>query len=156
MAPSRIIDTGRFADSDNFYGAEAAVLFDKLWAAGEYGVTKASGSGVNADGDFSGLYGEVGMFFGGNRVYKDGKFNRPKVDNPFGEGGYGAVSVVARYDSLDLQDGPYLGELDTIVLGVDWWPTKQTRVGLNYFDTDAENGSAEGGSGLVARVGFDF
>ena len=156
VAPSRIIDTGRFAESDNFLGAEAAVINGGLWAAGEYAVLAADGSEDNPDADFDGYYAEIGYFFGGQKVYKGGKFNRPKIDSPYGEGGLGAVSVVARYDVVDLQDEGYTGELETVVLGVDWWPTKQTRVGLNYFDADAENGAADKGSGLLARVQFDF
>ncbi len=156
VAPSRIIDTGRFAESDNFLGAEAAIIHNNLWASGEYAMLDAKGSGTNPDGDFSGFYGEVGAFFGGKKTYKGGKFNRPKVDNPLGEGGYGAVSIVARYDKVDLQDGPYMGELETIVLGADWWPTKYTRLGVNYFDANAKNGSANSASGLVGRLQFDF
>jgi len=156
VAPSRIIDTGRFAESDNFLGAEAAIIQNNLWASAEYAVLSANGSGTNPDADFSGFYGEVGAFFGGKKTYKSGKFNRPKVDKPLGEGGMGAVSVVARYDSVDLQDGIYTGKLDTIVLGADWWPTKYTRLGLNFFDADATNGSAQSGSGVVGRMQFDF
>lgn len=156
VAPSRIIDTGRFAKSDNFFGAEAAVISGKFWAAGEYGTLAAKGNGVNPDADFNGYYAEAGVFLGGKKTYKGGKFNRPQVDNPIGEGGYGAVSFVARYDVLDLQDSIYTGELETIVLGADWYPTKYTRFGLNYFDSDATNGSADKGSGFVARLQFDF
>lgn len=155
-APSRIIDTGRFADSDNFYGVEAAVLHKNFWAAGEYGMLAADGSGANEDADFSGFYAEVGMTLGGKKVYKGGKFNRSKVDNPVGEGGYGAVALVARYDSVDLQDEVYTGKLNTIILGADWMPTEHTRIRLNYFNADAENGSADKGEGVVARLGFDF
>ncbi len=156
VAPDRIINTGRFAKSDNFFGAEAAVIHNNIWASGEYATLAANGSGTNPDADFSGFYGEVGVFFGGKKTYKGGKFNRPKVDNPIGEGGMGAVSIVARYDSVDLQDAIYTGELDTIVLGADWWPTKQTRISINYFDADAENGSANSANGLVGRMQFDF
>jgi len=96
--------------------------------------------------------------FGGRRTYKasNGTWDRPKVDNPFGSGGMGAVAVVARYDTIDVQDGPYLGELDTVILGADWMPTKQVRLRLNYFDSDATNGAADSVSGVVARLGFDF
>lgn len=156
VAPSRIIDTGRFAKSDNFLGAEAAVMAGQFWAAGEYAVMNANGNGTNPDGDFAGFYGEAGVFFGGKRTYKGGKFNRPKVNSPIGGGGYGALALVARYDKLDLQDGIYQGELETIVLGADWYPTKYTRVGINYFDSDATNGSADKGRGLLTRLSFDF
>ena len=155
-APSRIINTGRFAKSDNTFGIEAAATTGKLWAAGEASFLSANGSDVNPDANFGGYYGEVGMFFGGEKVYKGNKFNRPKVHKPFGQGGIGAFSVVARYDSLDLQDEVYTGKLDTIVLGADWWPTGNTRLGVNYFNADAENGSADKGEGIVARAQFDF
>jgi len=156
VALSRIIDTGRFAKSDNTFGVEAAATTGKLWAAGEASFLKANGSDTNPNASFGGYYGEVGVFFGGKKVYKGGKFNRPKVDKPFGQGGYGAVSLVARYDGVDLQNEIYTGKLDTMVLGVDWWPTGKTRFGINYFNADAENGSADKGEGLVARFGFDF
>jgi phosphate-selective porin OprO/OprP len=156
VAPSRIVDTGRFAKSDNTFGIEAAATTGKLWAAGEASILSANGADANADANFGGYYGEVGMFFGGKKVYKGGKFNRPEVDKPFGQGGYGAVSLVARYDSVDLQDEVYTGKLDTVVLGADWWPTGKTRFGINYFNADAENGSADKGEGVVARFGFDF
>ncbi|WP_189499432.1 OprO/OprP family phosphate-selective porin [Algimonas arctica] len=156
VAPDRIINTGRFAESDNFYGAEIAVIRDNIWAAGEYALLRANGSNANEDAEFSGGYMEVGIMFGGNRTYKSGKFNRPKVDKPIGESGMGALALVARYDTIDLQDGPYLGQLNTIVLGADWWATKQTRFALNYFNVDSENGSTKSGSGIVGRLSFDF
>ena len=156
VSPGRIVDTGAFAKSDNLFAGEVAVLKDNFWAAGEYSVLSAKGSGDLEDGDFSGGYLEAGIMFGGKRTYKGGKFNRPKVDNPFGAGGMGALALVARFDTIDLQDGPYTGKLDTIVLGADWWATKQTRLGLNYFNVDAENGSAESGNGVVGRLSFDF
>jgi len=156
VASSRIIDTGRFADSDSFYAGEALVMKDNMWAAGEYSFLGANGSEGNEDADFSGGYAEVGYVIGGRKTYKGGKFNRIKVDNPLGEGGYGAVALVARYDTLDLEDGPYLGQLDTIVVGADWWPTKQTRLGLNFFNVEAEDGIAESGSGVLGRLSIDF
>lgn len=156
VAPSRIIDTGRFAKSDNFLGAEAAIMVGQFWAAGEYAVMSANGNATNPDGDFSGFYGEAGVFFGGKRTYKGGKFNRPKVVSPIGGGGYGGLALVARYDKLDLQDGIYQGELETFVLGADWYATKYTRIGVNYFNSDATNGSADKGSGILTRLSFDF
>ena len=156
LAPSRIVDTGRFAKSDNFFGLEAAATNGKLWVAGEAAFLKANGAGLNPDANFGGYYGEAGLFFGGKKVYKGNRFNRPKVDKPFGQGGLGAVSLVARYDSIDLQDALYTGKLDTVILGADWWPTQKTRFGVNYFNSDAKNGSADKGEGFIARAQFDF
>lgn len=148
----------RFADSDNFYAAEALVIHNNLWAAGEYAILEANGSGDNLDASFGGGYIEGGIVIGGRKSYKTsgGTYDRMKVDNPFGSGGYGALALVARYDTLDLQDNGYLGKLDTVVIGADWWPTKQTRLRINYFDADATNGAAESANGFTARLGFDF
>lgn len=158
LSSGRIINTGRFAESDNLFAVEALAIHNNLWFAGEYAVLSASGGNGNEDADFGGGYIEAGIVIGGRRSYKKsgGTFDRTKVDNPVGSGGLGALSLVARYDTIDLQDGPYLGKLDTVVLGADWWPTKQTRVRLNYFDADATNGAAESANGFMARVGFDF
>ena len=158
LSSGRIVNTGRFAKSDNLFALEALAMHNNFWVAGEYAILDAKGGNGNADADFGGGYIEAGVVIGGRRSYKKsgGTFDRTKVDNPVGAGGMGALSLVARYDTLDIQDGPYLGKLDTVVLGADWWPTKQTRLRVNYFDSDATNGAADSASGIMARVGFDF
>ncbi len=156
VAADRIINTGRFAESDNFYAGEALYIKDNFWAASEYSFLQANGSDGNEDADFSGGYAEIGVVIGGRQTYKGGRLNRPQVDNPVGEGGMGALSLVARYDTLDLEDGPYVGQLDTFVLGADWWATKQARLGLNFFNVEAEDGTAESGSGVLGRLSIDF
>ncbi len=173
--PSRIISTGRVADKDTFYGVEAAGIMGQFWAAGEYGVTDASCDGCASDPSFNGMYVEAGTFFGGKKTYKGGKFNRPKVDNPITDGGMGAVSLIARYDTLDLKDSSVNGgDIDSFILGADWWPTKYTRIGVNYFDNSANLGTSTSGldgafaalvnngvteedvSGFNLRAQFDF
>ena len=166
LPSGRIINAGRiatdrserFASSDNLFAIEGLVLQDNMWAAAEYAIVDAKGSGTNPDANFGGGYIEAGIVFGGKRTYKSsgGTYNRMKVNNPIGEGGMGAVSLVARYDTLDLEDNGYLGKLDTIVIGADWLPTKNTRLRVNYFNSDAENGYADSASGINARLGFDF
>lgn len=158
LSSGRIVSTPRFAKSDNLFAIEGLAIHNTLWAAAEYAILDANGAGTNADGSFSGGYIEAGIVLGGKRRYKSSgaTFDRTQVDNPLGEGGMGALSLVARYDTLDLQDGPYVGKLDTMVLGADWWPTKQTRLRINYFDADATNGAAQSARGVVARLGFDF
>lgn len=152
----RIISTSRFASSDNFYGVEAAYKQGPFWAAAEYSILSAEGGNGNADADFQGYYGEVGMFFGGSRSYKGGKFGRPNVDNPITEGGSGAFSLVARYDVLDLEDGVNRGQLDNYIIGADWYPTRNTRFAVNAFIADATDGAADKASGIVSRMYFDF
>ncbi len=173
--PSRIISTGRIADKDTFLGVEAAGIMGQFWAAGEYGVTNADCETCTSDPSFDGLYVEAGAFFGGKKTYKGGKFNRPKVDNPITDGGMGAVSVFARYDTLNLEDTSINGgDLDTFVIGLDWWPVKNARIGVNYFDANANLGTSTSGldsafadlvvagvteedvSGFNLRAQFDF
>ncbi len=173
--PGRIISTGSIADSDTFIGAEAAALVNNFWVAGEYGQTSADCTICSSDPDFDGGYAEAGVFIGGKKVYKGGKFNRPKVDTPVTDGGNGAVSLVARFDTINLNDGDIDGgEYDSFSLGADWWPTRYTRLGVNYFNVDANLGTSTSGldsnfaalvtafepsesvSGVILRAQFDF
>ena len=173
--PGRIISTGRVADKDIFLGVEAAAIMNRFWVAGEYGVLNASCDACADDPDFDGAYLEAGVFFGGQKTYKGGKFNRPKVENPITDGGMGAVSLIARYDTIDLTDDAVDGgDLDTFIIGADWWPTKYTRISANYFDGNANLGTSTSGldsafanlvnngvskedaSGFVMRAQFDF
>ena len=166
LPSGRIINAGRivtgvdesFGEKDNLFALEGLILKDNLWAAAEYAVIDVEGAGTNPDANFGGGYIEAGIVLGGKRSYKasGGTYDRMKVDNPLGEGGMGAVSLVARYDMLDLQDNGYQGKLDTLVLGADWLPTKYTRLRVNYFNADADGGYAKSASGINARLGFDF
>jgi len=183
----RIISTGRIADSDTFFGGELGALFGSAWGIGEYAVVNANcveGSTVCTDDpSFQAWSIGAGYVFGGKRNYKLGKFKRVTVDNPVTKGGWGALSVNARFDSLDLSDeGIQGGDLDTFAVGVNWWLHKQTRIQLNYFNSNAIlSGVNTGGSlgidnafapisvvggarafdedtvdGFVARLQFDF
>ncbi len=174
--PGRVISTGAIADSDAFYGAEAAVIVSRFWGAAEYGVTDADCAAcAGGDPTLYGYYLEAGMILGGERTYKGGRFDRPKVDAPLGEGGSGAWSFVARLDSIDQRDGGVDGgELDTLVLGADWWPTAYSRLGINAFWNDVSYGASTSGldpafaqqvvagtesddvSGVTVRLQFDF
>ena len=175
--PGRIISTGSIADSDFFVGAEAAAIHQNFWVAGEYGVTFAdcSMAAACADPTLQGGYAEAGVFFGGKKTYKGGKFNRPKVDNPVTDGGMGALAFVARFDTIDLSDsGVNGGSFNSYILGADWWATKYTRLGVNVFKVDADLGSSTSGldgafaalvtsavtmedvTGVMLRAQFDF
>jgi len=169
-----IIATDDFIANDNFYGFELAAIHDeKLWAYAEYAILDANG-GLNTetnldfdDATLNAFSAEIGYLIGGRQGYKGGQFSRTKVDNAVGEGGWGAFSVVARYDLLDLSeapagfaDTPNAGELDTIVIGANWWMTNYSRISLNYFNVDADGtGQSDFGSsgqGIVTRLQLDF
>ncbi len=171
----RIVSTGRVASSDTFLGAEAAMIMGPFWTSAEYGITRANSTTADNDPDFSGGYLEFGAFLNGQKTYKGGKFNRPEIKTPITEGGLGALSAVIRYDMIDLSDGAFDGgQLGTVIVGLDWWPTSHTRVGINYFNADTALGSSTSGlegnfaalvnanvsgetvNGITARLQFDF
>ncbi len=147
----RILATSKFARADDFIGLEAAGLRDHFWIAGEYGWLKADCPSCNNDPTYTGYYLEMGEFFGGRRSYKSGAFSRPKIDHPLTKGGYGALSLVARFDQLDLSEYDRTnsningGRLETTILGVDWWPTDHVRVGVNFYQADARLGNNSAG-----------
>ncbi|WP_428156147.1 OprO/OprP family phosphate-selective porin [Brevundimonas sp.] len=70
---------------------------------------------------------------------RTGTWQRPKVLKPFGTEGYGAVEVVGRYDFADLSDNPTGGEGDAWVLGLNWYPTNNTRVSAHWSAWSVEN-----------------
>ncbi len=162
VTSERIIGDLRFGESDNFYGGEVAIIHKGLWAYSEYAILDVNGSQRDPDqlfqdASFTAFSAEIGYIIGGEQPYKDGVFKRTKVDKPLGEGGYGAVSFVARYDTLDQNDnGIIAGELDTYVAGVNWWMTNNTRLALNVFSLDAEDGTRERAQGLITRLQLDF
>lgn len=145
-AAGAIVATDRIAQSDFFFGAEAVAMKDRYWAAGEIGGTVANCAACASDPTFIGGFVEAGAFFNGRRTMKDGKFGRPKIYSNVKSGGPGAFSLVARYDTLDLNDaGVSGGHYESATLGADWWPTTHTRVGVNVYAVHVDFGAAVGG-----------
>ena len=153
----RIISTGNIAGSDTLVQAEVIGQYKNFWAASEYAVTFANTDlalfSVN-DPTFTGWYAETGFYIGGDRIYKKGKFDRPTIDRPITEGGPGAFSGAIRYDTLDLNSsGIEGGSQDTVAVAADWWPTRYTRLGINYFySNNSIGGLTPGVSGVDGAV----
>jgi phosphate-selective porin OprO and OprP len=145
--PGRIISTGSIADADTFVGVEGALIASKsTWIAAEYGTLSAETATTGAQ--LSGGYIEAGHVIGGERAYRKGKWDRPKVTKAVTEGGRGAFILTARYDMLDQTDGAIDGgTLDTLLLGAEWYATKQAKIGINLFRSDADFGSTNSGLG---------
>jgi phosphate-selective porin OprO and OprP len=143
--PGRMISTGSVAESDTLVGLEGAVLRGPFWASLEYADVR-SDLAAGGTGNFTGSGFETGYFFGGERTYKEGKFDRPKVNHPVTERGLGALSISAAYDTLDLTDaGVDGGAMSTALIGLSWYPTSKTRVGLSIFQSDANLGTSTSG-----------
>lgn len=148
LAGNRYVQTSRFADSDTFYGFEAAAVMGPLSVQGEWGFLSANIS-TPAAGEtnptFSGGYIELSYFLTGeSRKYdpKKGSFQRINVNDPVFSGGKGAFQVAARYDRIDLSDKTFFGgEQNTLVIGANWWLNRHTRFMVNYSNSKIKNGA---------------
>ncbi len=133
----RIISTGNIGETDTFLQAEIIAQYKQFWAASEYAINIVDTDlGIDGIGNpnFTGWYAETGFYIGGERIYKKGKFDRPTIDRPITKGGPGAFSGTIRYDTLDLNSaGIQGGNQDTVAVAADWWPTRYTRLSINYF-----------------------
>ncbi len=130
----RFIDTGSItsAKQETGYGVEAAGIFGPFYVASE-----AYWQHVKRDGlpspTFFGAYVDAGYFFTGeSRGYKAGKFDRVKVKNPVGKGGWGSLGANLRWDYLDLSDGTIAGgKQNAFQASLNWKPIDYVMFGLN-------------------------
>ncbi len=162
----RPVNTGHIGNGDDFfYGIEAGTQWGSFHAAGEYGVLKAKD--VTLDGgnaNLTGGYAEIGYFLTGEKrslKLNKGAWDRPGVNNPINEGGMGAFQINARYDTLDMTGGGARGgEMDTWIVGLNWWMTRHTRMVLNYSHSSIDKawavGSAIDGKNSVNALGLRF
>ncbi len=155
----RFLSTAAFADSDSFFGVEAAYLDGPFHVAGEAGVLDAEGE--LAGGAFEGAYVEGGYFLtdGDRRGYRNGVFDRTRPARSFNDGGMGAWEVRARVDWLDLSERNLPGREQTgYTAGVSWYVTDHLRfmAEASYLDIDGGllgDGSIAAGS---ARAAIDW
>ena len=133
----RFIDTGTLADAaeETSYGLEALAIAGRFHVAGEAHWLNLSRAAAPNPGFFGG-YAEVGYFLTDNSYgYRSGVLRAPKLKNPVGQGGIGAVALSLRYDYLDLNDaaaGVIGGQQNGIIAGISWWPADNLRFLLNY------------------------
>jgi phosphate-selective porin OprO/OprP len=156
--PGRFVSTGAIAEREVFVGAEAAAILGPFWTAGEYArafvncsPAAEAASRCASDPQLDGGYAEVGVVIGGRRTYKAGSFDRTEVSHSLWNRGLGALSLVARYDTLDLTKGLVDGgAYDAFIVGADWQLNKFIRLGINAFKTEVALGSRI--SGLDADI----
>lgn len=163
----RLVDTGVISDVDNFttLGFETRYTLGNLALMAEYNMVNVERDSGLEDYDFNGGYVSASYFLTGEqRGYKmkSGTYGRVKPLRPFSlhGDGMGAWEVAARYSNLDLNDGSLLGgELDAITLGVNWYPTSNTKFMLNYImnETDANGTAANDEPNYITlRAQLDF
>ena len=133
-----------FLDANGEFGLgiESAIISGPFHAAAEGFWQSVDRPGALTDPTFFGGYAEAGFFLpkGDSRGYKGGIFDRVKPKKEVGEGGFGAVQIVARYDYLDLNDGDILGGTQNgFGASLIWTPTDYTRFMLNYGRMDYDD-----------------
>ncbi len=147
---TRFVDTGAFADRDTFLGVEAAGQWDQFGFNGEYGVLHATpNTGTPAareEREFSGGYFD--LFWsptGESRTYNaaDGSFGKTRIRRTLGsDGGIGHVMLGARYEYIDLTDGPTPaiqttgGKQQSYVGQITWMPITFVKFQLDYSKHD--------------------
>jgi len=143
---ARIVGTERLGAADFFAGAEFAVTYGGAWVTGEYAVTFVNCSACIDNPTLAGGYLEAGVMIGGRRRLKGARFTRPEINRTILQGGLGAVTLVARFDQLDLNSGEARGgAYNAFAVGSNWWPTNRIRISANGFLANADFGSATSG-----------
>jgi phosphate-selective porin OprO/OprP len=122
------------------FGLEVGGVHRAFWAMAEGGKRVVQTAARDFDQDAYSL--SAGLFLTGEAPplsARTGTWTRPKVLNPLGADGYGAVEVVGRYDTADFTDSLTGGEGDTWLLGVNWYPTNNTRVSAHWSRWSVDN-----------------
>lgn len=125
---TRHLDTGTFAtDGSNAYTLDALGVFGSFHAMAEYNdytAERATGSDV----DITGYAVQAGYFLTGESLkWKEGYTSgiTPKSTA-------GAWELAARFETLEIDDTGNSDDVDKWTLGVNYYPTQNTRLMLNY------------------------
>jgi phosphate-selective porin OprO and OprP len=184
---TRLIDTGSI-DADSAYaaGVEFGANWRNWYVQGEnfwYGIERRTPTTLR-DPSFGGYYVQGSWILTGeSRRYSmaNGSFQAPRPRTPFtSNGGYGAWELAVRYSHLDLdyqqglagvaaaEDAVRGGTQSVWTLGINWYPSSNFRLMLDYLRIDADRlnpagpgnltpfGLAPGTPPLGAQVGQDL
>lgn len=154
-------------------GFESAVAYGPVKYQGEY--IRADFDGANFNRDMSAWYASLQWLVTGEQyagMYKNGAFGGivPKNNFRYGNGGWGALEVGARYTHFDASDfNAVLGNTATTVytdgadawtLGAKWILNSNAQIQLNYvrtdFDTPITTSNIDHEDAMNMRVQFDF
>jgi len=87
-------------------------------------------------------------------IPRSGVFEQLPVAKPVTQGGWGAWELSARWSNLDLTEGKVEGgEVETLSLGVNWWPVRLASLSANYRNITLNRlGSRGRSNGLALRL----
>jgi len=151
-----IVDTGIIPGARTYTrtGAEWAAVRDRWSAQAEYIHTDVERT-IGQDVDFAGWHLQTGIFLTDDSLnYENGDFGTPSPNKRVGAGGIGAWELVARYSNLDLTDEDIFGgEIDSLTLGVNWYPVPMLRFSANYINVlDVDGGPNDGQEPRIVLV----
>lgn len=160
LAPA-VVDTGTMAaDRVRMWELEGAYEMRSFHAEAEYYHTDVDGTAGSPDSVFTGWALQGGYFLTGEmRPYNtaNGTWGRvmPKHNFDCAGSGMGAWEVVARWDFINLNDGPIDGgKMRTLSLGVNWYLNPNTKVMLDWVHAHADPAGTL--DGLEMRFQVDF
>lgn len=151
---------------------ESALAYGPVKYQGEY--VRASFDGSGFDRDMSAWYASLQWLVTGEHyadIYKNGVFLgvRPNSNFRYGNGGWGALELGARYTRFDASDfntvlnhARYTDRADAWTLGAKWILNPNAQLQLNYVRTDFDNPITLNGKtddhedAMNMRVQFDF
>lgn len=144
------------------FGLELGGVHRSGWLMAEGGRRVVETAARDFDQDAYSL--SAGLFITGEMPSlsaRTGTWARPKVLKPLGGDSYGALEIVARYDSADYSDSLTGGESQTWLLGVNWYPTNATRVSGHWSAWSLQNRTGaftgdDDGSTAILRVQAAF
>jgi phosphate-selective porin OprO/OprP len=110
------------------------------------------------------LTGDARRYYAANATFRP-----PAPAAPLGQGGFGAVELMARYSAIDLNFRPLAGKplgavtggaQNILALGVNWFPNAALRLSLIYQDIAVHHPEAPlrnlGADTLVTRLQLQF
>lgn len=166
--PTQFLNTGAInASHVDTYGVELVGKWKSFWADAEYQGIGVAQTRVNSTPapflNFSGYYVETGYFLTGeSRPYKASKGAWdtvvPRDSFSLPGTGWGAWEVAGRYSVVDLNSGTLGlggvsgGKQQVFQAGLNWYPTRNVRLLLDYLNAGIDKRPQVSGNGLVAGV----
>lgn len=144
----RMVDTGTLSlveDAHWIFNAELAAVLGSFHAAAEYTMVDLDDP-ARQDPSFTAWYVQAGWFLTGeSKAYDFGKglwANNKPCCNFISNGCccLGGLELVARYDTIDLNDGTVRGgEMTNIAVGLNWYLNPNARIMFDVVFSNTEN-----------------
>lgn len=161
LAP-KFVEVSGAADAVQLVGGEAAFVYGRFRAQGEYVVASVDAD-ASDDPSFQGYYVYGSALLTGDKYRfkkSEAAFESVIPKKHFRQDGKGAGAweVGVRYAFLDLNDKKvYGGEMTDITVGLNWYLTSTARLMFNYVHAKVENAEGEGrdqGSANIFQTRF--